>query len=270
MSIEICNNLAIFENSLKKRIDWSSPNDGLKFFGTNTRVDVGSNNIPVPINEELTWSFCIRFNNFTPPNVIQRIYHKGTNINGFSIWITGGGNLAVYMIYANTSIRRITTTSALALNRFYHIVITKGNNIKFDDFNFYVNGRAFAKTLSQDVGNIISVAVDPTPLTLGAQYNIDGTYNGHFNGILYDMKIFNKVPNFNERMELWTKQNKSVPATLAANLRADWRFDTRQGTNVTDYKPAGTYHGTCVNYGTTTNLGGGAWVDINGNPITQL
>jgi hypothetical protein len=274
MSIEVCNNLAIFENSLKKRIDWSSPNDGLKFYGTNTRVDVGTTNIPVTVAGELTFSFCIRFNDFTPPDVIQRIYHKGTNINGFSIWITNGGNLAVYIINANTNIRRISMTSAsapnLKLNRFYHCVITKGSGVDLDSFNFYINGRSVAKALSQSVGTIPAIATDPTPLTLGGQYNIDGTYNGHFNGILYDMQVYNRVATLAERMELYNKQNKSIPATLDANLLANWKFDSRQGTNVTDYKPSGTFHGTCVNYGATTNLGGGAWVDINGNTINQL
>ncbi len=140
----------------------------------------------------------------------------------------------------------------LIANTIYTFCIIYNNNLTQD---LYVNGVLITKSASTTGGSLIRTA----------PFNIGLTELGipSFNGILYDLKIFNKALNATEVLALYN--GTSIPSGLVI----DYRFDNQNGFTLTDYQSG--LNGTLTNYtaGDVTVGSGNKWLyQDNQSPYT--
>jgi hypothetical protein len=249
-----------------KDINWSVGN-GLKFDGVNDYVDCG-NILNFEYNQAFSINLSILFKSFTTSAIaVQRIISKMLiNDKGYSINSNVDGKL-IFSVRTNLNNRKgLFTNSNLNLNQLYNITFTKGISVEPNTYNVYVNGvNDNGDTLNE--GSINSSIISTQPFLISSFANIN---SGFFNGDIFDIKVFNKELTQVEVTKLYHTQGQNIPSTAVSNCVADWTFNDKQGTALTD-KSGNNYNGILIGYADgTTNLGAtNSWIDKYGNPITQ-
>ena len=233
--------------------------DGLKFDGVNDYVNCG--NILTPTDNDFTHSFIFNLQSFTVGSPISGnevrpvLYSKGTNvpsIGGIYCQITA--NLIIWGITWNDlSQTSFSGLYSFQINTIYHITLVKSGYI----WQLYINGNLVKNTIFTKY----IIKSTTRELFLGI-YEIPKMFT---KGTFFDFKIYNRALTQSEITKMYNTMNQMRPDN---ELMLDYRFDQKSGTVLKDYSING-YNGILTNFGTTSNLGGGAWVNKYGNTITQ-
>ena len=88
-----------------------------------------------------------------------------------------------------------------------------------------------------------------------------------YKGEIYDIKLFNRGLTESEVKLLTIKEGQIIPSTAIANCIANWNFENKAGTILTD-KSVSNYTGTLSGLNTTLGVNND-WIDKYGNSITQ-
>ena len=239
----------VIKNSVEyiEKVDWNQ-GDGVKF--SNSNINCG--NI-FELNGDWTFSTIVSFRD-VPSGYSNFIIHKGLiTQTGFQMYIDKNQfkyrtmNAGVYATsgYSNTNF--------FSFNTIYHITFTKSGNYVYS----YLNG-----VIKQNQQELHSTYItSTTPIYLGS----GGSITNYSFLTIYDIKIYNRVLTDVEILRMYLTMNQMRSDN---GLMLDYRFDQKSGTVLKDYSTNG-YNGTLTNFGNTSDLGGGAWVNKYGNTITQ-
>jgi sialidase-1 len=145
------------------------------------------------------------------------------------------------------------------INQLVFLTGTYANKV----MKIYANGvEIIGSYIGTQTNNIDGI----TGFDLGRYTNSPLDTNLMLNGIIYDLKLFNKTLNLTEITQLYTSFNNNVTG-LTSNLVIDNNFNQKSGTVIED-KSTNNLNGTLTNFGATSNLGGGAWKNSIGNTVT--
>jgi VCBS repeat-containing protein len=241
-----------------KNIDFNIGN-GLKFDGVDDYVDYG-NILNFEYTDAYSFNVILMIKSFSSAGegIFQRYMPKASN--GTMMRVSATGKFLFLIREDDTKTMTLTSLTSVSLGQLTSVTITKATGT-VNVLKMYING-INENAIQSNVGTIISV-------TTGNSFKI-GVYNisEFFDGKLFDFKVFNKELTQSEVTKLYQTQGQLIPASAIANLQADWRFNDKSGLTLKDYSE-NAYDGTLTNFETTSNLGGGAWVDKYGNTITQ-
>lgn len=226
-----------FDNKRKTGV---IPQKGLRFDGVNDYV---STTLSIDISQNHSFSFWYKP---TSRTANQRICNNYTNIStsGFVLspsTFPNGTNLGFYFGLYSTTMGidncSIYTTNSIP-NALMHVVVVKDTQVRAN-WKIYINGVEVGVT-TYGTNNIASGVMTGGNIQIGAQ--LDPTPRFHLNADLYDLKIFNKTLSQLEVSQLYNK------GAIPSNCIADYRFDNRSGTILTDYISLN--NGTLTNYTT--------------------
>lgn len=210
-----------------------------------------------------SFSFSIWFRAANNPNpVFNGLIDKssgGSIIGGYGFGYYPNGRIELSLTYNsfNGFYYRWSDVGQINSNVLYHLVGTWSNQVG----NIYLNNQNLTTTPLGTL-KLISIKGTETLLHFGNKNNI----NYFSNSTIYDSKIFNKALSAIEVAQLYNSWGNNISG-LEANLVANYNFNQKSGTQLLDSSP-NQLHGTLTNFGTTSNLGGGAWVNSLGNTIT--
>jgi hypothetical protein len=250
-------------NSNNKIINtnWSAGN-GLKLDAVNDYINLG--NI---LNFTLATPFSISIIAYTTVSFTTRgqiIYSKFYNDRGYYITLNKDrSGLILRTVVGAANYTYKVVISNFSTEDYKYFTCTYDGLNTLDSINIYEKGELNETSVEKNNGATNITTADN--LILG---NLTPIGSFKFAGIIYDIKVFDKELTKAEVTKLYQTQGQLIPASAIANLVADWRFDQKAGTVLKDYS-GNVYNGTLTNFETTSNLGGGAWVDKYGNPITQ-
>jgi len=248
------------------KINWNSGN-GLKFDGVNDYVQVSK---VFALADIRTISFWMKSNSTANNETVIDFGNTG-NSNLYA-W----ANISIisnilYLKYVSINggiLAGAYIPNNLRDNNLHNVVCIFSGNRVYNDitgFKCYVDGVNINLTKISSNSNI---SIIQGTARIGASTGI--TTQFYYKNYLYDLKIFNKELSQAEVSELYNKQGQIVPASAVSSLQADYRFNNKSGTILTDKSP-NNYHGTLMNYAIeTTDLGAtNSWVDKYGNPLTS-
>jgi len=234
---------------------------GLKYDGVNAYVNCGDTSFLNFIHETFIFSTSIIYKPLVAnPTDVKFLFTNNAGSNFRGIRLSHRPNSSLVYSIANG-----TNTDSIIINDFFAdndlITITVISDLT--GFSIYKNGVLFT---SQN-HTISPIAGDAQyALRIGTGF---GTPIYAQDGIIYDLKIFDKKLNQSEITELHTKNGQIVPTTTLSNLITNWKFSDKSGTTLKDYSGNG-YDGTLINFDDTSIGATNAWVDKYGNSLTQV
>jgi len=247
-------------NILRNKLPYTH-GDGLKFDGVNDVVTIPHN---VEFNYTITSTFSInvifRASDFVSnPILIGKYASSGS---GWVLYISNTGILSFYLIQSYiTTYYSIVAIDPLVVDTDYCVTVTKGTTLA--TFDMYVNGLLVPYTLTNTLtGDIAANVLD---LSIGRFISSDVD---QLNGIIFDIKIFNKKLTAAECLYLNRVQGQLIPSTATSNVRVDMRFSDKQGTIATD-QSGNARNGTLTNFANTSLGASNAWVDVNNVSLTS-
>lgn len=232
------------------------------------------------------------------PNVIPQLTHKynvgaGLKFDGVNniVNTTLSTYLSQFTVFVilknngNTTNNGVLAKQSSTLNRNFSIETTGVSNVFLGGFiNGVVDNRVsfgflnttdiFCLTLTCSNTNLAaylnktlvdSIVTTGLPANTGSLTISNLQYVAPFNGIIYDVKIFNKALNQVEIDYLNDTKGNLIPDTAKSNLVANYTFNQKSGNTLID-EHAG-LNGTLVNFTNTTPSVGNAWIDDLGNSI---
>lgn len=221
--------------------------DGLKFDGVNNYVQSSVN---LNMTNDFSFSFIIQY------FLSQPYYFVFGDLNN-RIQID---NPEMRVLFTRLGVNLSAYTSNIIFNNgeIIYCTITKSNST----ITFYKNGQ-----LQNSVAIVNPASAVCTNLRVGTEAAL-GTFSSQN---IYDLKIFNKTLNQLEVMEMYLKENQSIPVSAVSNLIANYKFNQKQGFVVKDTS-GNNLDGTLINY-TVSDVTVGVnnkWVNKYGNSIIQL
>ena len=234
---------------------------GIYFNGINNFVNLGTN-IELLNNRSI---FAI----ISPLPILTNTYETGFIINRevdnnnrqYCFYYHGKATeMAVIFQYAhNTTFYQFGITNYLPYRTEPYVVCyTEINNV----CKIYVDG----VLASADYTMPIQSAKPTAQTRIGMPYSTASTFP--YKGTIYDIKLFNRGLSATEVKQISLKQGQFIPASCITNCVANWTFDDKSGTILTDKSVSG-YNGTLTNFSNTTLGAGNAWIDKYNNSITQ-
>ncbi len=237
--------------------------NGLTFDGVNDVVLVTSSASLEITGNDCTISFAIKSNTtagvqqiLSKGSASQRLYSVAIDNNKIGFAYGNGFTLFDFLVY-------IPFTDTTQIN---HVVLVKDGN-DANNARCYVNGALVAHTV---FFNTLTPPLLPNTHNLQIGDHPIGYFTGvaPFNGIIYDLKIFNTALTATEATQLYNTRSEIIPIGVIGNCVLDMRFNEKE--NFTAYDTSGN-----VNNGTLTNYTVGdvtlgvtnKWVDEFGNPI---
>lgn len=233
--------------------------EGLKFDGVNDYVNLGRTSLLGNLSE---CSISIIYRNYNQPGVNAGLYMEDGTPNGISFGVLLLTNNKPYLYFENILGNGYEITALNALNYYvrYNIVVT----FKAGSFaKMYVNN-VFQNQVAVANSNV-SNRTRSRNISIGSQFISPNTY---INGIIEDIKVFNKELTQSEVTSLYQKQGQIIPSSAIASCVLDMRFNDKSGTIAKDSSVSG-YNGTLTNFANTSLGASNAWVDQYGNAITQ-
>lgn len=184
-------------------------------------------------------------------------------VSNYGLFILSNGNILPFFRDSANNILSISVPSAL--NTIYHLVIVRVGTTML----LYINNVLVGTNVNASFSNI---NVSNTYLLIGGT-NTDAPNprlqpaNSQFQNMeIYDFKILNTNISAGQVNQLYISFGNDISG-LESNIVADYNFNQKSGTILTDNSP-NQLHGTLTNFAATSNLGGGAWVNSLGNTIT--
>ncbi|MFN3404505.1 MAG: LamG-like jellyroll fold domain-containing protein [Cytophagaceae bacterium] len=147
--------------------------------------------IPYTINTDLNSSSAITVSVWIKPNSlsgIQAILARWTGAGSSDQFLFALNNDKVFSAVRNVNNNGVSDNSSLQIGQWCHVVYTY-SKLDNNRHQVYVNN---VRTINTTFGGTYNVSTPVTELTLGAQSGF-GTQIRHFNGIIDDLKIFNRV-----------------------------------------------------------------------------
>jgi hypothetical protein len=89
----------------------------------------------------------------------------------------------------------------------------------------------------------------------------------YFSGPIYSVLVYDGALGASDAESLYKSQNDPSAVTTSHNLIGNWGFNQSSGALVPDLSGNG-YHGALQNFGASSDYGGGAWVDQNGDTVS--
>jgi len=167
-------------------------NESLNFDGINNYVEV-ADSVSLDITNQITVEGWIKLNSFSQRPTIAGKWRdiNGVNERGYLLTVTTDGNPLFYISTTGTNYPK-AGSSPLSTGQWYHLVGTyDGINIKL-----YVNGVLSATT--PQVGNIY---LNNESLLIGANDGWGGTTRKFTNGLIDEVKIYNRALDAIEILE---------------------------------------------------------------------
>lgn len=182
-----------------------------------------------------------------------------SNEKGFYISLLNGAlNLGVFN--GNAVAYVITKNGFFTDASLVHIVVTSDGTT--NGVKFYKNG--VLQTGLTGVLGANSVGNSTRNLKIG---NTNASFLSYYlANTFYSAQVYNTPINETQVYELYTTSNLLVPTSIQGNLVANWDFNRKSGTTLTDLSGNG-LNGTLINFANTTPSVGNAWVDNSGNSI---
>jgi|GEM_PF-7101874 len=254
------NNSIIKPNSKIIRQNWSY-GGGLKFDGVNDYVTFGNIFNSFNFNTPFSFTITLKLITFNALTYTYRPFNiNSTGDSGIYLRSTTAYNFSLFL-YTNASKYRAINGKLLTIDTLYTLTYVYNGDLSMVGSFAYTNG---IKNTS-----FLIVGSPPTTFTSG-QAMLCPNVNKYSNMYIFDLKVFNKALTDAECIELYIKQGQIIPSSAISNCVADWRFEDKSGTVLTDRSGSG-FNGTLVNYAAgTTDLGAtNSWVDYAGDPLTQ-
>lgn len=241
--------------------EWNSGN-GLKFDGVNDYVQATTPNLLFAANQPFSIFMIldIKLLSVFIPIMVGNLRNIISSSNSWFVAVNI--NEITFAIDVNSTIGIMANFPYTLNTGMICICFTKDSTKLASGINGYVNALKFVnRDIIKDSLNTSNYITDKCNL-----HGIDDYALSPFS--YYDLKVFNKELNQAEITDLYLKQGQIVPSTAMSSLQLDMRFDEKSGIYAYD-KSGNNYTGTLVNFGTTSDLGGGAHVDKYGRTITQ-
>jgi hypothetical protein len=172
--------------------DFSTKRGAFDFDGTESSISVNHSFANDFGSDSFSLSFWIKTNNNTGRVIANRDYNSG--FIGFVILIKSDGSLKFTLDNGSTSEVITETTNSVADGNYKHITAVRDN--ENDDTPIYVNGSKVSTNMSGGGGvpsNYGSISFTGEPTEIGAEKG-----SGYFNGIIDDVRVYNKALNSSE------------------------------------------------------------------------
>lgn len=218
----------------------------------------------------------------TIPDAAFTFIDGATNNFSFSCWFTptlvpGGGNQPALfhlpqrfeVLYTNSqltirasdSVSTIYWGTVYNYSNFFNINILNHLIVTFDRSNTTTGGKIYFN------GNLVATfpgsPIFTNPVTqvnsccIGQKLVNPGPNN--FVGYQHHVAMFNRVLTQAEIDHLYQLEG-DIPSTAKGNFRFGLSYNQKSGNSIPDISGNGN-NGTCINFGSSTNLGQGAYVD---------
>lgn len=265
MNVATRDNIGVLTKGNTDLITVNRIGNGLKFDGTNQSTFTPS---PASIFNFTTGNFSVslivKILAVTSSYGVLFSVYNGPSFYGLYTGELAGRNL-FYAIFRDSSNNLVFLEPSVLLNKIYNIVLVRSGTSML----FYIDGELIGTNTNTLLSNI---NVSNTYLLLGG-INLDFPLpklqpaNTQFQNMeMYDFKIFNTNISAGQVTQLYQSFNQDLTG-LTANLVVNYDFNQKSGTMLKD-NSSNQLHGTLTNFGATSNLGGGAWVNSLGNTIT--
>lgn len=229
--------------------------NGLKFDGVNDFVSLPDISY-FTTNSPFTVSCIFKCFNDLSGNTVPIYCVKNAGFNGGRLF-AAGSNTVAFLFFSTSELARWDFDYTSLIGQTLHTTIVWSGS----SFTGYVNG-VLAGVSSGSHSAFINTLIN-SPTRMGIDPSV--IYN-YFPSSIYDFKIFNTNISAGQVTQLYNSSNMDLTG-LTPNVLADYNFNQKLGTQLTDNSP-NQLHGTLTNFGATSNLGGGAWVNSLGSTIT--
>jgi hypothetical protein len=217
-----------------------------------------------PFQSQFTDAFIHFLNRGSRNNSNEAQYFFGTNqFNG-----TYNFQFDYRLRDSGGNFKRIATAEDYNSNGFFagdviHAVGTMGSDYSSGtNIRIYMDNEDFGTGFTSIDGSE-SVGYFNSELWFGRAKRANTNY--YTNDELFSVVIFNQELTAQDVDSLYKNNNQPLAAGFSASqILGNWQFNQSSGALVPDLSGNG-YHGALQNFGASSDYGGGAWVDQNGN-----
>ena len=164
----------------------------LSFDGANDYVAVPDED-SLDLTEAMTISAWVKGNSFTDNSILSKDDYTDIEIRNYNFMISGTSG--PYFIFCNTGVcYLIDSEYPLTTNTWYHVAVTYDRAF----MRIYVNGVEVKNT-----AQTVAMEANTVPVSIGNVTRPSNNNYGHFNGIIDDVRVYNRALSAAEIQETY-------------------------------------------------------------------